>query len=181
MLIKHFNLNELNSQFINTFEDDSYHDIDVPLDLTEKQLQDFNNRRVNVDNLNKVIEIFDYFNIDELEEFIILNFKDTKEIILNEGHNDKINPVTIKLLNKNKNVKDCDLDYVIKLDADIWLKMYADKSEVMKNKYFDLALKYFSYKCVKFYIEKVRLIYVVWNYNDIGNDQVVKMPPLTHI
>ena len=154
MLIKHFNFNELNSQFIDTFEDDSYHDIDIPLDLTEKQLQDFNNRRVNVDNLNKVIEIFDYFNIDELEEFIILNFKDTKEIILNEGHNDKINPVTIKLLNKNKNIKDCDLDYVIKLDADIWLKMYADKSEVMKNKYFDLALKYFSYKCVKFYIER---------------------------
>ena len=154
MLIKEFNLDGLNSLFIDTFDDESYNEIDIPLKVTKKQLNDFNKRIVNIENFNKVIEIFDYFNIDELEEFIISNFQNKGIFILNEEHTGKISSITLDLINQNVNIKDTDLNNLIKLDADKWIKCYTDKGESMKRTYFDLALKYFSYKCVKFYIEK---------------------------
>ena len=88
---KNINLDELNSDFINNF-DDSYEDIEIQLNITKQQLEDFNNRIINPDNINEVIQIFDFFLIDNMNEFVINHSVPCENIYeIRDEHKFKIN------------------------------------------------------------------------------------------
>ena len=90
MLIKEFDLSGLNSQLINNLDGDT--NIEIPIYVTKTRLKNFNKRRVTPTNINKMIEICDYFMIDNTENFIINNSTpSTIRYILDDVHKNKIN------------------------------------------------------------------------------------------
>ena len=89
MLIKDFNLSGLNSELVNNLDGNT--DIEIPIQLTKRRLKNFNNRKVTPNNINKMIEICDYFMIDNTESFMINNSIPTdQKYMLDDVHKNKI-------------------------------------------------------------------------------------------
>lgn len=89
ILLKDFNLSDLDSEFINNIEGD-VENLTLPIDFADIIL-DFNQRKVNPSNINKIIKICDYFMINDTNSFIIKYSEPTEEIYkLDDINKDKI-------------------------------------------------------------------------------------------
>ena len=71
MKFKDLNTRDIKSRLIKVFKTNKtwkmpYLDIDIPIDMSEDELNDFNNRNITPDNINKIIELCDYLNIKEI-------------------------------------------------------------------------------------------------------------------
>lgn len=143
---KNINLANLSSELINNI-DGNTEELSTSLILTTKQLNDFNNRIINPENLNKVIEIFDYFLIDDIEKFIIYNSIPTKQTYyIEEQHQFKLN-----LPNFMTNKIDC--SEIAQFNCLNWLKFaHENNYEWDENTTYNSA-ENGSLECLKYLIE----------------------------
>ena len=81
--IKDFNLNNLKSNLLKNMtgsdEENDMNELDVQIEISLNDVNDFNNRVVNPKNINNIIKICDFFLIENTEEFLILNSTPTLE------------------------------------------------------------------------------------------------------
>jgi len=102
-----------------------YLDIDIPIDMSEDELNDFNNRNITPDNINKIIELCDYLNIKEMKNFIIKNSKPTFDIYelndINKEHINLPNFMTCPRTISQTSVYEMAMYGVVN-----WLKLYMD-------------------------------------------------------
>lgn len=78
MKVKDINLTDLNSKFINNIleiseNQDEALDSNIPYNLDENILLQFNNRNINENNINQIFRFCDYLNIENTYSFIIKN------------------------------------------------------------------------------------------------------------
>ena len=52
-------------------KDDNLNYLNITIEISKKDLNDFNNRIINPKNINNIIKICDYFLIDKVKEFLI--------------------------------------------------------------------------------------------------------------
>jgi len=178
MELKDFNLADLDSQLLSNL-DDNDNNLTIPNDaiiIDEKQLDDFNNKKVNPENINQVIEIFDYFMIaNDVEEFIVSYHEESdKEYKLKDIHQDKINKNTINILNNPNFKKDNKFgNFIIENNLLSWFK-YTKKTNFNWTKsHLDHALWKGSIECIKYLYEN-NCVNSYWELEDLNRESDVK-------
>ena len=86
--LKNINLKGLNSELINNLSEnnDSFEEFELELNITEKNLYDFNKRIINLNNINSIIKICDYLLINNVLDFLIQHSIPTKEKYIIENY-----------------------------------------------------------------------------------------------
>ena len=178
MEVKDFNLKELDSQLLSSFDDNDVN-FTIPNDaiiINKKQLDEFNNKKVNPENINQVIEIFDYFMIvNNVEEFIVSYHEESdKEYKLKDIHQDKINKKTINILNNPNFKKDLKFgNFIIENNLLSWFK-YTKKTNFNWTKsHLDYALWKGSIECIKCLYEN-NCVNSYWELEDLNRESDVK-------
>lgn len=80
--INDFNFTDLNSQLLNNLKEENennLNNVNITIKVNKQDLIDFNNRIITPQNINNIINICDYFLIDNVKEFLIKNSVPTFE------------------------------------------------------------------------------------------------------
>ena len=157
MKIGDYKLDNLKSYLIDSLREDENRNeiLEVEINTNNKEITnkqnvaDFNNRKVTPENINSIILICDYFNIDynQTLEFIIQNSDPSKKYKLNKYHKQHY---TLPNFMSVKNII-CDMyiDEVVKHNAMNYIKYYKNNG-INLNSICKYAAKYGRLECLKY-------------------------------
>ena len=149
MFIKNINFTNIKSLLLDSFIDNDndnqdYLDLNIDLNISEIELDNFNNRIINPENINTIIKICDFFLIENTEEFIILNSTPTKKIYqlneYNSGHYNLPNFMTGNIT----------CDETVKYGLINWLNFAFENNYTYDDNVINTAAIYGRLDCLKY-------------------------------
>ena len=144
MLVKEINLDNINSELINYLDEEDKNETKLHFNISNKLLNEFNERDINPANFNKIIEFCDYLLIENTSKFIITNSKPTDEEYVLSGKNEKNYRYDLGFLEKMT------LDKSTSHDLLNWLKYFHKKGCPWDENTCSKTSKYGSLECLKY-------------------------------
>jgi hypothetical protein len=115
--INNINLENLTSELVNNLKNNSDDNNEIYINITEQDLNDFNERIINPSNINAIIKLCDFLMIDyyQMKQLIINNIKPTNEkYILNDINKENCKDLLF--------IENMTIDNILEYDMIEWLK-----------------------------------------------------------